>query len=55
MEGIKINPVTALLCGGACFAVAIRILFVITQFYKPFLGLRSTDTQLTLAREEEEE
>ena len=49
------NLVIALLCSGAVFVVAIWILFVIIQFYKLFLGLRSTNTQLTLARKQEEE
>ena len=47
--------VIALLCSGAVFVVAIWILFVIIQFYKLFIGLRSTDTQLILARKQDEE
>jgi len=50
-----VNLVLALLCGGVVFAVAIWLLFVVTQFYKLFIGLRSTDTQLTVMRELEEE
>lgn len=49
------NLVVAFLCGCVVFVVAFWLLWLVIQFYKLYLGLRSTDTQLTHARKKEEE